>query len=88
MNVFMSNLQELKGKGQEKAFYAEHRKLLRQYETLNHEISTYENNIAFFSSSSKGVSGMVKELELKINKMKKERQLLMDQIKLMEKSAE
>ena len=88
MNVFMSNLQELKGKGQEKAFYSEHRKLLRQYETLNHEISTYENNIAFFSSSSKGVSGMVKELELKINKMKKERQLLMDQIKLMEKSAE
>ncbi len=87
MDVFKSNLQELTEKGQEKAFYAERKKLLRQYETLNKEIATYENNIGFFSSSSKN-SSMMKDLEIKLNKMKKERQVLMDQIKMMEDSVE
>lgn len=87
MDAFKSNLQEMNEKGQQKLFFVERKKLLRQYETIDREISTYENNIGFFSSSSKN-SSMIKDLETKIQKLKKERDLLKKQIKMMEDSVE
>lgn len=87
MDAFKSNLQEMTEKGQQKLFFVERKKLLRQYETIDREIATYENNIGFFSSSSKN-SSMIKELENKIQKLKKERDMLKEQIKMMEDSVE
>ncbi len=87
MDAFKSNLQEMTEKGQQKLFFVERKKLLRQYETIDREIATYENNIGFFSSSSKN-SSLIKELENKIQKLKKERELLKEQIKMMEDSVE
>ena len=86
MDAFKSNLQEISEKGQEKAFFSERRKLLRQYDAISSEIATYENNIGFFSHS-KNASGMIKEMEGKIAKLKREKELLSDQIKMMEDAA-
>jgi len=58
------------------------------YDSLNNEIATAENNIGFFSGSSKNAEGLIKEMERKIEKLKEEKNLVLEKIKMLEDTAE
>ena len=51
---------------------SERDKLYKSYEHLKSEIATYENNIGFFTSSSKKGGGLIKEMQDKIDALKAE----------------
>lgn len=80
---FKSNLSDMSAKGENK-LYREREKLVRQYEHLRSEIATYENNIGFFSNSSKKGGGLIKEMERKIEALKEEAKLIEQKIQLID----
>ena len=53
---------------------------MRQYELLKQQIATYENNIGFFNSSSKKGNNMVLDLERKIQNLKQDLSIIIEQI--------
>jgi hypothetical protein len=65
---------------EELAFNGDRNKLMRQYELLKQQIATYENNIGFFNSSSKKGNKMVEELERKIQNLRQDLTIIIDQI--------
>ncbi len=83
MDNFRSNLKEIGSKGENK-LYREREKLMRAFEHLKSEILTYENNIGFFSSSSKKGGGLIKEMERKIESLKDESKLIEQKINLID----
>jgi len=83
LNNFKSNLKDIASKGDEK-IYREREKLTRAYEHLKTEIATYENNIGFFSASSKKGGSLILDMERKIQSLKDECQLIEDKIKLVD----
>ena len=85
MDNFRSNLKDMSGKGENK-LYREREKLMRAYEHLKSEILTYENNIGFFSSSSKKGGGLIKEMERKIESLKDESKLIEQKINLIDEN--
>lgn len=85
LDSFKNNLRDMAGKGENK-LYREREKLVRAYEHLKSEIATYENNIGFFSSSSKKGGGMIKEMERKIETLKEESKLIEQKINLIEEN--
>lgn len=80
---FKSNLSDMSEKGDNK-LYREREKLKRAYDSLINEIATYENNIGFFSISSKKGGGMLQEMERKIESLKEECKLLEQKINLID----
>ena len=88
MDAFRSDLDELANKGEDD-LYRERNKLIRSYEHLKAEIITYENNLGFFTSSSKKGGGLIKEMERKIQSSREKADLLAEKIRLLdEKLAE
>lgn len=85
LDNFKNNLKDISSKGENK-LYREREKLVRAYEHLRSEISTYENNIGFFSSASKKGGGLIKEMERKIEALKDESKLIEEKIKLIDQS--
>ncbi|MDR1644485.1 MAG: DUF349 domain-containing protein [Tannerellaceae bacterium] len=89
MQTFRSNLTDItggeKGKGK---LYGERDKLMRSYERMKTELHTYENNIGFLSVSSKGGSGLVKEMERKIEQIKEEMALIIKKIDAIDENLE
>ncbi len=65
---------------EELAFNGDRNKLMRQYELLKQQIATYENNIGFFNSSSKKGNNMVQDLERKIQNLKQDLSIIIEQI--------
>lgn len=61
------------------AFTGDRNKLIRQYENLKQQIATYENNIGFFNKNQKNNS-MLKDLEHKINNLKQDLAIIVEQI--------
>lgn len=82
---FKTNLKDMTGKGENK-LYREREKLVRTYEHLKSEIATYENNIGFFTSTSKKGGGVIKEMERKIESLKDECKLIEEKIKLIDEN--
>lgn len=74
-----------KGKGK---LYSERDRLMRTYERMKNDLQTYENNIGFLSISSKGGSGLVKEMERKIEKLKAEMELTVKKIEAIDENLE
>ena len=68
--------------------YGERERLMRYYERLKTEVQTYENNIGFLSVSSKGGSGLVKEMERKIENLKEEMALTVKKIDAIDENLE
>lgn len=64
--------------------YREREKLVRAYERLNADIQTRENNFGFLNATSKKSSGLIQEMEATIEKLKQERDLLLQKIKMLE----
>jgi len=81
LDSFKNNLKDMTTKGENKLF-REREKLVRAYEHLNAEIATYENNIGFFTSSSKKGGGLIKEMERKIEALKEEAKLIEQKINM------
>ena len=82
---FRTNLKDMTGKGENK-LYREREKLVRAYEHLKSEIATYENNIGFFTSSSKNGGGLIKEMERKIEALKDESKVIEQKISLIDEN--
>ncbi|MDR0547286.1 MAG: DUF349 domain-containing protein [Dysgonamonadaceae bacterium] len=75
LESFKTNLQDMAAHAGEKSrgkILGERERLMRSYERLKTDIQTYENNIGFLSVSSKGGSGLVKEMQRKIESLKDE----------------
>ncbi|GAB1414859.1 DUF349 domain-containing protein [Paludibacter sp.] len=85
LDTFKSNLKDMSTKGENKLL-REREKLMRAYEHLKSEISTYENNIGFLSSTNKKGGGLIKDLERKIDTLKEEARLIEQKVELIEKS--
>lgn len=64
--------------------YHEREKLVRAFEQKCNELKTYENNMGFFTASSKNGNSIVKELERKISNLKDEIALLEQKIKIID----
>ena len=81
MQSFRNNLNGLNENNHGKnKIYNERERLMRNYDRMKSELQTYENNIGFLTVSSKGGSGLIKELERKIEKLKDEMALIIKKI--------
>lgn len=85
LESFKTNLKDMTQKGENK-LYREREKLVRAYEHLKNEIATYENNIGFFSISSKKGGGMLQEMERKIETLREESRLLEQKINMIDEN--
>lgn len=56
-------------------------KLLRRYDQLRIEITTYENNLGFFNTASKKGNSLVEEMNRKIEKLKADLEMVKQKIK-------
>jgi hypothetical protein len=86
MDLFKANIEELAEKGSQKLAF-ERKRLVRVYDSLSNDITTYENNIGFFSGSSKNANALRKDMEQKIAKLKEERNIVIEKIKMLEETA-
>ncbi len=68
----------------ENALLSDRRRLVRQYEALEAEIKTAENNILFFSGNSKKGNKLVEDMERKIQQQKKQLHEIHERIKLID----
>ncbi len=68
----------------ENALLNDRRRLVRQYEALEAEIKTAENNILFFSGNSKKGNKLVEDMERKIQQQKKQLAEIYERIKLID----
>lgn len=87
MKSYRNNVSEMAGKGKGK-LYSERDRLMRTYERMKNDLQTYENNIGFLTISSKGGSGLVKEMERKIEKLKAEMELTVNKIEAIDENLE
>jgi hypothetical protein len=83
---FKDNIEKIADGEHPNQLYREREKLLRIYDSLKAEISTYENNMGFISTKSKKSDLIVQELEHKIERLKEERNLIEKKIKLIDES--
>ncbi len=68
----------------ENALLSDRRRLVRQYEALQNEIKTAENNILFFSGNSKKGNKLMEDMERKIQQQKKQLAEIQERIKLID----
>ena len=80
MNNFKSNLKSVAEKGAN-ALDNERGKLLRRYDQLRAEITTYENNLGFLNAASKKGNSLVEEMNRKVEKLKEDLKLVKEKIK-------
>ncbi|MCL2596972.1 MAG: DUF349 domain-containing protein [Paludibacter sp.] len=81
LDNFRNNVANLATKGSG-TLQEEHKKLTRAYERMRQELKTYENNLGFFTSSSKNGGGIIEQMNKKIDNLRSECKLLQEKIKL------
>lgn len=77
---FKNNLKNVAKEGSN-ALGNERGKLLRRYDQLRNEITTYENNLGFFNTASKKGNNLVEEMNRKIEKLKADLEMVKQKIK-------
>ena len=77
---FKNNLKNVAKEGGN-ALGNERGKLLRRYDQLRIEITTYENNLGFFYTASKKGNSLVEEMNRKIEKLKADLEMVKQKIK-------
>lgn len=77
---FKNNLKNVAKEGGN-ALGNERGKLLRRYDQLRIEITTYENNLGFFNTASKKGNSLVEEMNRKIEKLKSDLEMVKQKIK-------
>ncbi len=69
-----------------RALYKERDHLMHQYNKVKSDLQTYENNMNFLSISSKGASGLLKDVNNKIENLKTEMDLLVKKIEALDEN--
>ena len=77
---FKNNLKNVAEKGVN-ALDNERGRLLRRYDQLRAEITTYENNLGFLNAASKKGNNLVEEMNRKVEKLKEDLKLVKEKIK-------
>lgn len=77
---FKSNIKNVAKRGEE-ALDNERGRLMRHYEQLKSEITTYENNLGFLNASSKKGNSLIDEMNRKVQKLKDDAELVRQKIK-------
>ena len=80
LDNFKSNLKNVAEKGSD-ALDNERGRLLRRYDQLRSEITTYENNLGFLNAASKKGNNLVEEMNRKVQKLKDDLELVKQKIK-------
>ena len=80
LDNFKSNLKNVAEKGSD-ALDNERGRLLRRYDQLRSDITTYENNLGFLNAASKKGNSLVEEMKRKVQKLKDELELVKKKIK-------
>ena len=80
LDNFKNNLKNFAKRGED-ALDNERGRLMRRYEQLKSDITTYENNLGFLNASSKKGNSLIGEMNHKIQKLKDEAQLVREKIK-------
>ena len=80
LNNFKNNLKNVAEKGAD-ALDSERGRLLRRYDQLRSEITTYENNLGFLNAASKKGNSLVEEMNRKVQKLKDDMELIKQKIK-------
>ena len=80
LDNFKSNLKNVAEKGAD-ALGNERGKLLRRYDQLRSEITTYENNLGFLNVASKKGNSLIEEMNRKVQKLKDDLELVKQKIK-------
>ena len=66
--------------------YRDRERLVRTYEGLKNDIQTYENNLGFLNSSSKKGNTLVADISRKIERLKKDMELVLKKIRDIDES--
>ena len=80
LNNFKNNLKNVAKEGTD-ALDNERGKLLRRYDQLRSEITTYENNLGFLNAASKKGNSLVEEMNRKVEKLKADLDMVKQKIK-------
>ena len=80
LDNFKNNLKNVAEKGSD-ALDNERGRLLRRYDQLRSDITTYENNLGFLNAASKKGNSLVEEMNRKVQKLKDELELEKNKIK-------
>ena len=80
LDNFKNNLKNVAEKGSD-ALDNERGRLLRRYDQLRSDITTYENNIGFLNAASKKGNSLVEEMNRKVQKLKDDLELVKKKIK-------
>lgn len=83
----MANFRNNIGKGGN-SMQRERDHLVRQYEALKNEITTYENNIGFLSVSNKKGESLVDTMRKRVEKLKQDAEVILQKIRLVEDEIE
>ena len=83
----MANFRNNIGKGAG-SMQRERDHLVRQYEALKNEITTYENNIGFLSVSNKKGESLVDTMRKRVEKLKQDAEVILQKIRLVEDEIE
>lgn len=86
LDNFKNNLRNVAKRGED-AVDNERARLMRRYEQLKQEVTTYENNLGFLNIASKKGNSLVEEMNRKVQKLKDEVQLVFDKIKAIDQQA-
>lgn len=86
LDNFRNNLRGMAKKGED-AVDNERSRLMRRYEQLKQEITTYENNIGFLSISSKKGNSLVDEMNRKVQRLKDDAQMVREKIKAIDQQS-
>ncbi len=80
LDNFKTNLKSVAKRGEE-AVDNERTRLMRRFEQLKQEVTTYENNLGFLNIASKRGNSLVDEMNRKVKKLKDEMELTRQKIK-------
>ena len=80
LDKFKNNLKNVAKEGAS-ALDNERSKLIRRYDQLRSEITTYENNLGFLNASSKKGNSLVEEMNRKVEKLKSDLEMVKQKIK-------
>ncbi|KAA6337070.1 hypothetical protein EZS27_014822 [termite gut metagenome] len=86
LNNFKSSLSGFQGSSQ--SLYREREKLIRTRDHIKNDIQVYENNLGFFTSSSKKGENLLVEANRKIEKLKDDLELVAQKIKVIDETIE
>ncbi len=85
LSNYSATVQQM-AEGDQERLYRERDRMLRAYEQKKSELQTYENNIGFLNISSKKSSGLLKDMERKMQKLREEMQLIEQKVQLIDKN--